>query len=64
MDGEVVGWCNANDLTRYTHLDDHGATIVRIPYRVTERPESEHVWNRPYRISTALSFLDDLKARA
>lgn len=44
--------------------DDGGATIVRIPYRVTERPESEHVWNRPYRISTALSFLYDLKARA
>jgi len=42
--------------------DAGGATFVRVPYRVTERPESEHVWNRPYRISAALSFLDDLKA--
>lgn len=45
--------------------DGGGATFVRVPYRVTERPASEHVWNRPYRISAALSFLDDLKvARA
>ncbi len=42
--------------------DDAGATFVRVPYRVTERPESDHPWNRPYRISAALSFLDDLKA--
>jgi hypothetical protein len=41
--------------------DAKGATFVRVPYRVTERPESEHVWARPYRISAALSFLDDLK---
>ena len=45
--------------------DATGATFVRVPYRVTERPESDHVWNRPYRISATLSFLDDLKvARA
>jgi hypothetical protein len=42
--------------------DASGATFVRVPYRVTERPEGGHVWNRPYRISAALSFLDDLKA--
>ena len=36
MDGEVVGWCNANDLTRYTHLDDHGATIVRKELAVSD----------------------------
>jgi hypothetical protein len=41
--------------------DATGATFVRVPYRVTERPAREHVWNRPYRISAALSFLDDLK---
>ena len=28
VDGKVVGWCNANDLTRYTHLDDPGAGEV------------------------------------
>jgi hypothetical protein len=45
--------------------DATGATFVRVPYRVTERPTSDHVWNRPYRISAALSFLGDLKvARA
>jgi hypothetical protein len=44
--------------------DAAGATFVRVPYRVTARPEAEHAWNRPYRISAALSFLDDLKARA
>jgi hypothetical protein len=38
-----------------------GATFVRVPYRVSERPSSEHGWNRPYRIRTVLSFLDDLK---
>ena len=41
--------------------DATGATFVRVPYRVTERPQSEHVWNRPYRIAATLSFLDDLK---
>ncbi len=39
-----------------------GATFVRPPYRVIERPSSERDWNRPYRIGTVLSFLDDLKA--
>jgi hypothetical protein len=38
-----------------------GATFVRPPYRIAERPESDRGWNRPYRISTALSFLGDLK---
>lgn len=38
-----------------------GATFVRPPYRVTERPASEPSWNRPYRIATVRSFLDDLK---
>ncbi len=46
VDGKVVGWCNANDLTRYTHLDDPGAGpeghagaiacfVVAKPYRRT-----------------------------
>lgn len=39
----------------------NGETFVRPPYRVVERPESDRAWNRPYRIGTALSFLDDLK---
>jgi hypothetical protein len=38
-----------------------GATFVRVPYRLTERPQSEHGWNRPYRIRTVLSFLGDLR---
>lgn len=41
-----------------------GATFVRVPYRVSDRPASEPPWNRPYRIATVLSFLDDLKANA
>ena len=45
--------------------DASGATFVRVPYRLIDRPESEHVWNRPHRISAALSFLNDLRvARA
>lgn len=39
----------------------NGATFVRPPYRVHDRPASEHGWNRPYRIEAALSFLDDLR---
>ena len=38
-----------------------GATMVRPAYRVTEQPSADGEWNRPYRISTVLSFLDDLK---
>jgi hypothetical protein len=38
-----------------------GATFVRPPYRVAERPTGDRGWNRPYRIGTVLSFLDDLK---
>jgi hypothetical protein len=38
-----------------------GATFVRVPYRLVDRPESEHGWNRPYRIHTVLSFLSDLR---
>jgi hypothetical protein len=41
-----------------------GATFVRPPYRIHDRPASERGWNRPYRIGTVLSFLDDLKAAA
>lgn len=41
-----------------------GATFVRPPYRVHERPASERGWNRPYRIGTVLSFLEDLKGAA
>lgn len=37
-----------------------GATFVRVPYRLTERPKGEHDWNRPYRIRSVLSFLSDL----
>lgn len=38
-----------------------GATMVRPTYRANERPNGDGGWNRPYRISTVLSFLDDLK---
>ena len=38
-----------------------GATVVRPPYRVRERPAAERAWGRPYRIDAVLSFLDDLK---
>jgi hypothetical protein len=38
-----------------------GATFVRVPYRVIDQPEGERTWNRPYRISAAVSFLDDLR---
>ena len=40
----------------------NGETFVRPPYRVVERPEGDHGWNRPYRIATVSSFLEDLKA--
>ncbi len=38
-----------------------GATFVRVPYRLADRPNSEHVWRRPYRIQSVLSFLRDLR---
>lgn len=38
-----------------------GATFVRAPYRLADRPNSEHVWRRPYRILSVLSFLHDLR---
>jgi hypothetical protein len=41
-----------------------GATFVRPPYRVHDRPANERGWNRPYRIGTVLSFLHDLKVAA
>ena len=40
----------------------NGETFVRPPYRLIERPESDRGWNRPYRIATVSSFLDDLQA--
>jgi hypothetical protein len=38
-----------------------GATFVRIPYRLVALPTPQANWNRPYRIDTVRSFLDDLK---
>jgi len=38
-----------------------GATFVRVPYRLAERPSTTHGWNRPYRIHSVLSFLRDLR---
>ncbi len=38
-----------------------GATFVRVPYRLAERPSATHRWNRPYRIHSVLSFLRDLR---
>jgi hypothetical protein len=38
-----------------------GATFVRVPYRLTDRPAAERGWNRPYRIHSVLSFLSDLR---
>ncbi len=39
-----------------------GATMVRVPYRVIDRPRGAQDWNRPYRIFTVRSFLQDLNA--
>ncbi|HVC12265.1 MAG TPA: hypothetical protein VNE59_11555 [Burkholderiales bacterium] len=39
----------------------NGETFVRPPYLAVERPERDRGWNRPYRIATVASFLDDLK---
>ena len=41
-----------------------GAAFVRVPYRVTDAPIETDAWNRPYRIQTVLSFLDDLRVGA
>lgn len=38
-----------------------GATFVRMPYRLADRPELDRGWNRPYRIATVASFLGDLR---
>jgi len=43
---------------------DRGATFVRVPYRLTESPKPRDWWTRPYRITTAQSFLNDLRLGA
>lgn len=41
-----------------------GAAFVRVPYRMTDAPTIADSWNRPYRIQTVLSFLEDLRVGA
>jgi hypothetical protein len=41
-----------------------GAAFVRVPYRLTDAPTEADAWNRPYRIQTVLSFLEDLRVGA
>ncbi len=38
--------------------------FVRVPYRLSEKPQVRERWNRKYRIDTARSFWSDLKADA
>jgi hypothetical protein len=37
-----------------------GSVFVRIPYRLTERPQPREAWRRPYRLRAVLSFCGDL----
>lgn len=41
--------------------DSSNRVFVRIPYRLDVRPYSRNYWNRPYRITAALSFMNDLR---
>jgi hypothetical protein len=40
----------------------NGETFVWVPYRLPRAPEPRDWWTRPYRVSTAQSFLSDLEA--
>ena len=45
----------------FEHATD-GAVVVRTPYRQEVRPELDRdKWGRPYRVTSVLSFLQDLK---
>jgi hypothetical protein len=46
----------------FEHAPD-GAIVVRTPYRLEKRPAVDpDQWGRPYRVTSVLSFLQDLKA--